>query len=763
MNMLLDNIRAFVSGLKIRTQLWLIPITLAGAILITFILSFFYTNENAVVQYYYEIAVRQYEYIDYWIERRIENIEKTAGAGDVTAALRGGRSERFGNDSAPARALKSAMRDQNVYARMTLLGRGGTVLYNSDGYENAGAAAFYPKVAGTNDIVIGDAYIDTSGDRARNCVPVSYPVYENAGETGEITGYLVAHINLDMLKDSISRINLGSKGAAYIIDKRGSVICSSGDSEFKKNSTAFGDYYISSGEARSQGYRLISPDTGRLTPGAARCLDTRHSGYQVYSNDAGVQVLGIWKWMSYMEWVFLIEVGKNYAFMPMYRTLAVNFLFALVFTGLALGIAAFFSAGINKSLGSFFQFFSRGAGGDLTVRYPLETVSCSSVVKCGNTECPEYGEENSLCFFETGSMAVLFGKEATCRKIVDGTYAACKDCPVYRMRTSNEIALMACYFNVFMDRMQSVISRVKTVNDQLSGYSRDMSEASNEFSRSIQEEAAIVEEVSATVEEISANSDQISDSARGQNVSLGSLSERIGELAGIISEVHRRMDDFLSNYGAMSEKAVRGEESLKGMNSGLLRIVDGSKRISDSIKIVEEISEQINLLSLNASIEAARVGEAGKGFAVVAAEVSKLADKTAQSVKEIEGLVGRNFAEIDRSLSTMTGTIQLISGVFEGLNSINSMIGAIGEKIESQSKANEVVRSETASVQEKSNLITGATSEQKNALAEISKAMGDINITSQTNSTVAEEIAVKSGEVAKAAQLLKDETEFFKV
>ena len=74
--------------------------------------------------------------------------------------------------------------------------------------------------------------------------------------------------------------------------------------------------------------------------------------------------------------------------------------------------------------------------------------------------------------------------------------------------------------------------------------------------------------------------------------------------------------------------------------STIQSIGESSKQIADTLSMIKDISDQINLLALNASIEAARAGDAGRGFAVVADEISKLADQTAGSIKAIDSLKG---------------------------------------------------------------------------------------------------------------------------
>ena len=148
---------------------------------------------------------------------------------------------------------------------------------------------------------------------------------------------------------------------------------------------------------------------------------------------------------------------------------------------------------------------------------------------------------------------------------------------------------------------------------------------------------------------------------------------------------------------------------------------------------------------------------------MVADEISKLADQTAASLKQIESLIGVNRTEIEAGVSGVTGTVGIISDIIEGVETINGKMAAISQRTERQLEANRTVSSEAGVVRDRSNEIRAATEEQKAAAEEIVKSIGYINELSQKNAAGAEETAVSSEEMNSFARLLAERVEFFKV
>jgi methyl-accepting chemotaxis protein len=677
-----------------KKRITLIVVLFCISVLLVFLLINYLVSRKVLVdvikQSYFEIVTKQFEFIEYWMERRVECIESIAHSPtviDITGQFQNKGKISEAQFKSLREYISEIMSDQGVFKRIIIVNRSGVICYSSDGKTGslAGEPVFL-EIKGTNDIKIGRSIFEIDNEERFICQPVSYPIYGRTDEKGDVAGYVIVFINMNIMDDSISVIDVGTNGYAYIVDGYGNVICSSGDFEFERG---------------GEGYKLIDPKTGKLITSATECFKTGHAGNAEYNNHLNNTVIGLWKWYSYFEWMFLIEVDKGYALAPFYRMLIFYLISAMAFI-LATVFMAF------RTFGNLLK--------------PIDKI-ISTIKDITN-----------------GNLRVKVGIDA-----------------------KGEIGDISESLDMFIEKMYGVVDNVKGVSGRLAASSEEMSSSSSSFSDNVQKQASSAEEIMATVEEVSAGMENIYSGASVQFDSLLSLIDMLRELSSIINDMQLRIKDTLALTDDIATKAQRGSESLNLMNRSISNIGERTGEMTNIIQIIRDISDRVNLLSLNAAIAAARAGDAGRGFAVVADEISKLAEQTDTSLKDIEGLIRGNSDEIGEGISIVRNSVVTISYIIEGVTKISEMIAQISQTMIKQLDTNEVVNAEVDKVRIKADEIRNATEEQKIAAGEIVKTVAHINELSQKNAEGSIEMAANADEVATMADNLSAMVDFFKV
>ncbi len=329
--------------------------------------------------------------------------------------------------------------------------------------------------------------------------------------------------------------------------------------------------------------------------------------------------------------------------------------------------------------------------------------------------------------------------------------------------SSSEIGEISIRLKMFIEKLRDIIKNIQDDAEAVAASSEKMKNSTVSFSDAAQSQAASVEQITATIEEVSAGVDNIATGAAEQLNKLSLLVGLMNELSGSIGQMNVKTKDAMKTTSEISENAKTGEDAMKLMYTGMSYVIDSSKEMTNVINMIGDISDQTNLLSLNAAIEAARAGEAGRGFAVVADEISKLAEQTQKSIKEIERLVKTNNDELMKGKTNIDNTVEKISLILEGVTTIGIMMDELSKHMTDQFGKNTMVNMEADVVKDRSDEIRKSTVEQQTAVDEIVKSISNINQLTQTNAEGAEEMSIQSRQMAATAISLKKTVDFFKI
>ncbi len=310
------------------------------------------------------------------------------------------------------------------------------------------------------------------------------------------------------------------------------------------------------------------------------------------------------------------------------------------------------------------------------------------------------------------------------------------------------------------DEQSSIIKRLlgnaQVLSVKLASSSDTLSSTAMQLSENAQNQASSVEEITASMEEISAGVENISQSAGTHDSIMVSLLLKMEQFNAMVTESKKEVESMLARVERIRESASIGTENLESMSGSMSRIKDSSGEMTGIINIINDISDQINLLSLNAAIEAARAGEFGRGFAVVADQISKLAEETSQSVKNIGEIIISNDKEIDDGRRVVEFTVDTIKKIIEGVNANYQSMQLIAGQMEQQMESNNAINADVNLAKERTEEIKNATNEHKTATEEIVKTISAINEMTQANSAGAEETFSNTEELSSMAAKLRE-------
>lgn len=550
---------------------------------------------------------------------------------------------------------------------------------------------WFTQMLETNEPFVSKSYYSVNTNMA--CASIFFPMVKNE----KTIGIFATDIKLAILQSLVEEYSDTEKGRiSYIIDGEGTVIAHPESVYYEelynyKNLTrtitkkdADGNtLYDADGNIMTEDISIkISSDYSNMISsvmsgktGSAKIKDKEVTYYASYSP---VKLKG-----ASDSWSVITLQDKSKAMSLMTQVNKIGISISVVAVILAILLIAFITRTITKPIKLSHDRLKQLSEGDLTTVIPDAK---------GNDESAEL--LNDLNKTIAVLKDIILEINTSVQKIAEGDF---------RQQISSdfngEFNLLASYLSTIVGSTGSTLRQINSYTNQFLDGMSTLDTAAQMLAEGTTSQASAVEELTATLTGIS---DQVTRNAQNsKKADTMMLSER--------------------------EELLQSNENLHSLVEAMKVIEVNSTEISSISKLMQDIASKTNLLSMNASVEAARAGDAGKGFAVVASEIRNLAVKCNEAAVSTSDLIDKTRKNVQEGMLSLEVTVSSIQSVSEENEDTSRLLSDISQ----------------------------ATSQQAEAITQISAALEQISDITQNNSATAAESAQTSSNMKERAEQLK--------
>lgn len=307
--------------------------------------------------------------------------------------------------------------------------------------------------------------------------------------------------------------------------------------------------------------------------------------------------------------------------------------------------------------------------------------------------------------------------------------------------SNDEIGLIIEKMKELTQSLGSIVGKIRNSSDTMSSNSYELNDTSSQT-------LAANNEISKAVEDVA-------EGSTGMAASISKINENLLEMSNETKDINASVDEIKNQTVAVQDSSHKMDEGISAISKRIETVNTTVDKVSNIVSVIEEISSETNLLSLNASIEAARAGDAGKGFAVVAQEIRVLSDNTNTELENIKQIISSLVEECRYCVQASGTIVEDNAKQKEEIKAVLDEFGSLDEQIQKTAeKADEIEELVTAMIE-----LNDDITKSSNSLTDVSAA--NAAATEEMNANIEELNAMMHG-VSEMAGHMNDESDGLK-